>query len=223
MKKLNAKEICEKGYYEQLLARVNYLERLAETTTENGIPLREDAFTLCFCHLDGLANEFYKEGSPRGKFIKALIEFGGLPVFGAVHPAILASYLMRPRHDGNKKLNNLYVLIKPFLDKLSDKKRFFSQEELCDLIDKNLSVTESQQKVLKQNLPNGSYAAMAYEELRCRAIHRLGVKTYYFSESTFNGQPVEEMSFPVLFKVLKNVICDERVMQTVKASCFSKE
>lgn len=130
------------------------------------------------------------------------MKFGENEIFSAIHPKILLSFFEKSK---NKNVQKLAELFSSSLNNLSDKKVFFSRSELLKLLKEMISVNQEQWLLFEKELHNGTYAALAYSELRNSGVHQLDANTTSFSELTFKGKPIETLSFPILFEALKKI------------------
>lgn len=215
-------------YFDNLHSRINFLEKLAkqeiETKHSDGLitttSATQEALLLCLCYIDGCGNLYYgKSRGSKKNFIDILIELGGKPIFGAIHPKMLIRYFETSlTRKANNKLKNLFTKIKPLLEYLlnENKGNFLSQNEFEKILNTQKIFSLKEFDHLQGLLCYGTYAAIGYDEMRCPSVHNLGTCDVSFGESTFNNQPVETLSFPIYLDALREIIKKIQALEAAK-------
>ena len=93
-------------------------------------------------------------------------------LFGYIHPKMLIKTFVGGRI---KKLNKIGGKIEAILKKHSD--QFYSDREILNFAKPLLNSDEIE--ILTDNLWRGTYAAIAYEDVRCPAVHRFSGDAFF--------------------------------------------
>jgi hypothetical protein len=165
------------------------------------------ALLLCLCYIDGISpflSEVPTSKTSKKTFIHALAKYSGNPCFGAIHPKILQDYLKSNRC--KKRCHDILQKINPFLESRQSEKQFRTESEFITLLTAYVPLTDNELRIVKEHLFHGTYAAFAYKELRCRAVHELEPASFSFKSMIFNGSPIPKLDFDIFYEALQNII-----------------
>lgn len=183
-----------RAFFEEMGQRTAFLQELFQ----NGH--RHEALLLCCCYIEGMGNDVYypDEGSKRN-FVRIFEKYSGNELFWYIHPKQLQRGLADAR---SSRLQRVGKKLDDMIAKLE--RRLYSKNEILEsakpLIDK------SELKIVEGNLWRGTFAAIAYDRIRNEAVHRLGATDISFQDTTFNGKPVPDLDFRLLYPALQNVL-----------------
>jgi hypothetical protein len=160
---------------------------------------REEALLLCSCYIDWLASGLcWPEGGSKC-FVRMLKEFGGEHVLSQIHPKMLEEALIK------LKQSRWAMAIQKILPVLQQAhERLYNDDEMIVLLTPVLNKVELAK--LKTELWRGTLAAIAYSWIRVPAVHGFGAPDgVSFHNTTFQGQPVPPIEFPMLHNFLKRI------------------
>ncbi len=191
---LQAKARFIEAYFKDLCARITFLEEL------HGSNHADEAMLLCCCYIDGLANNLnVDDPSSHRNFVRVLREHGGEVFLTRVHLKHLRNALDRLR--GKPAQHALEAL-----QKVSGAMDHELHPEAAVLALLPSNTPDSVRGWLRNQLWRGTLACVAYEQLRCLSVHRLGASgAIIFSNTQLDGNPVPPIDFAVLYRVLWRV------------------
>ena len=187
-----AKSESIEGYYNWLEKKINSLTHFYN----NGY--KTEALLLCCCYIDSLGNLRNPENGNKETFVYMLKKYSENELFGYIHPKMLIKTFVGGRI---KKLNKIGGKIEAILKKHSG--QFYSDREILNFAKPLLNSDEIE--ILTDNLWRGTYAAIAYEDVRCPAVHRFSGSNVSFDKTTYKGEPTPEIDFHILYEALKKV------------------
>jgi len=180
-----------RAYFDDLEKRIVFLKEL-----HNGHH-RAEALMLCCCYIEALGSRQYNDPNRKAKnYYRILVEFSGNSIFALVHPKQLKNVLK------DKKL------FKPNIDQIDSivdgfGKELIPQQEVIDRLAP--VVTEKQVTWLNDNLFKGTMATIYYDRVRSDLVHDISTSNLTFSKTTFDGKPVPDMNFELLYPALMNI------------------
>ena len=185
------KSFMIKAYFDDLENRVDFLKELRNRCH------RDEALMLCCCYIEALGNRQYQDSNNKKNFYKILIEFSGNGIFEFVHPKQL------------KKVLNCQKCFQVNIDQITPivdgfRKELIPQEKVIHCLAP--VATEIQKRWLDESLYKGTMAAIAYEQIRSDLVHGISGSEISFSETTFNGKPVPDINFEMLYTALVNIV-----------------
>ncbi|QBQ53075.1 hypothetical protein [Nitrosococcus wardiae] len=187
----NTKAFMIQAYFDDLEARIKFLPRLRE----EGHP--DEALMLCCCYIEALGSRKHHQSSRKLKnYARILEEDSGNLLFSLVHPKRLRLVIQNAK-PFKVDLSKIEPLIDQFGNELQP------QQVVRDKLSGNLS--DRQESWLQENLFKGTIAAISYERVRSELVHDISAGTVTFSESTFNGNPVPDLDFELLYQALINI------------------
>lgn len=84
-------------------------------------------------------------------------------------------------------------------------KELISQESVINSL--SSVINEEQLKWFKDNLFKGTVAKISYESVRSELVHDFSTSNLTFSETRFDGKPVPDINFDLLYPALMNIFC----------------
>jgi len=178
-------------YFESIERRIAYLDEMVNDQHT------DEAFLLCSVYIESLANRFYQDYSNAKGFCCALIELTGNELFSLIHPKQLLNKLEK-----NKLFNNNLDEIKKILDPL--------QNKLIPLkiINKSLLKVFNEDQIIWLNEYGfkGSMAMIAYERIRCEAVHDMWVTKLSFGATWVDEKPVPDIDYNLLKVALDKIV-----------------
>ena len=179
------------AYFDDLEKRIDFLKELY-----NGHHA-DEALMLCCCYIEALGSRQYHDSNRKAKnYYRILVEFSGNNIFAFVHPKQLKNVLK------DKKLFKPNIgQIDPIIDGFG--KELIPQQEVSDRLAP--VVTEKQMNWLNDNLFKGTMAAISYDRVRSDLVHDISTSNLTFSETTFDGKPVPDMNFELLYPALMKI------------------
>jgi hypothetical protein len=179
------------AYYDDLEKRIAFLKELY-----NGNHT-DEALMLCCCYIEALGNRQYNNLNKNAKnYYRILVEFSGNNIFALVHPKQLKNVLE------DKKLFRANIdQIAPIVDGFG--KELIPRQEVFDSLAP--VVTEDQMNWLNDNVFKGTMAAISYDRVRSDLVHAISTSKLTFSETTFDGKPVPDMNFELLYPALMKI------------------
>jgi len=159
-----------------------------------------EARVLCSCYIDGLASYLYwPDERSNYNFVRLLKEYCKENIISSIHPKMLKDALLRMSGKAWQRIND------KILEVLQESRgRFYTDSEMLDLL--SPLVTDVELEKIKKELWRGTYAAIIYSEMRVPSVHGLGTAdgiTFY--DTTFKGQPVPPIEFPMLYDFIKGI------------------
>jgi hypothetical protein len=125
-----------------------------------------------------------------------LEEESGNPLFALVHPTQLVRVLK-----DNKLFNSDLKTIEPLIEKFG--KPLQTQKIIFEALSPALS--KDQKNWFQDNFFKCTIAAISYERVRSELVHDISAGSLSFSETTFNGAPVPNLDFDLLYRALLNI------------------
>jgi len=200
-----------RAYFDELDRRIIFLEELFRNKHRN------EALLLCCCYIEGLGSSLYwpNEGSCQN-FVRVLKEYGEVELFNAIHPKQLLIGFTNAKSRKIKKIaEQLEVPLSEIMGQL------YKENEIIEIVAPILE--EEEIKTLKQNLWRGTYAAIAYNRVRCQLVHDLSALDVSFDSTTFGDKPVPNIAFPILYQPLKNIFHSVREISLNTATWFGHD
>ena len=179
------------AYFDDLEKRIAFLKELNEGDH------KDEALMLCCCYIEALGSRQYHDSDRKAKnYCRILGEHSGDNLFALIHPKQLKNVLM------NKKLfqtnfTQIETIIAGFGKELIRQKVVF--DSLSPVI------TKDQLNWLNDNLFKGTMAAISYERVRSELVHDISTSNLTFNETKFDGNPVPDMNFELLYPALMNI------------------
>jgi hypothetical protein len=181
------------SFFNDLDKKINFHVELADSGH------KDEAFLLCCCYIDWLGLGFWPNEGSKFSFVRVLKEYGGEEVLSLIHPKMLEEALASLK---GKWAKAILPRILPFLQQSCG--RVYDQSEMIDLLSPPLAAVEVER--LKKELWRGSLAAIVYSWIRSPAIHEFGaLNGVSFDHTTFKGEPVPQIGFPILYNCLKRI------------------
>jgi hypothetical protein len=182
------------AYFDDLERKIAFLEELFRDNH------KEEALLLCCCYIEGLGNYLYwhEEGCWKN-FVRILIEHGNNRIFCHIHPLQLQRAFANTNNP--RSINKIGEKLDSLLNESVQK--LFSEEEILELVRPVLD--EDELEKLRERVWKGTFAAIAYEHIRNPLVHELGAVEVSFSETTFMGEPVPNLDFPLLYTPLQRI------------------
>lgn len=197
-------------YFDDLDAKINYLDELYETGH------RDEARVLCSCYIDWFASALYWPWSEKKNnfyFVKILKEHGGDEIFLRIHPQMLEDAL-REKANGPKWTA---ICNKTSAALQHARGRLYNEQEIIDLLSSLLNNTEIDD--VKKELWRGTFAAIVYLKIRIPSVHGLGTPDEIFFDNTiYQDKQIPSIDFLMLYPCLKRivVVARERSLSTAK-------
>ncbi len=181
-------------FFKNLEGKIAFLDELYASKR------KEEARVLCSCYIDGLASNLYwPDERSKYNFVRILKEYCKEEIISAIHPKMLKDALLRMRGKTWQKINDK---ISENLQKSTG--RFYNDREILDLL--SPLVTGVELEKIKKELWRGTYAAIIYNEMRIPSVHGLGTADgITFDNTTFKGQPIPPIEFPMLYDFIKGI------------------
>lgn len=187
-----------KASFEDMKQRIAFLVKLNRTGH------KKEALLLCCCYIEGFGNNLYwPDEQSTWNFVRILKEYGGEEVLWHIHAMQLWIGLDEAR---SKQVRKIGEKLRPLLEKA--KGRLYTEEEIVTLAEAALPADDL--NTLKRNLWRGTLAALAYNRIRSRLVHKLSGGDITFDETTFKGKPVPPLDFSLFYRALR------RIFQEVK-------
>ncbi len=215
MKMEFSSENFELKYYEKKLHALECLQKKINIELKNSegimekISFEDEGFILCLCYISALANLYYKKKySDSKKFIAILMEWGGDPIFSAIHPLQFMAYLdetISSRPKKTKKLKDIFHKIKPFLRERINDGKLFVEDDFFRLLKEGNLLDEAELVKIKKVCCYGTYAAIVYKRLRNPAVHNAAVGEVWFSKTKFDNKPIEPINFEKMYEAAKKI------------------
>lgn len=179
------------AYFDDLEKRIAFLKELYDGNHT------DEALMLCCCYIEALGSRQYHDSYRKAKnYYRILEEFSGNNLFKLIHPKQLRDVLK------DKKLFKANITqIDPIIDG-------FGQELILQkVVFDRLSpvVTKDQIEWLNDNLFKGTMAAISYDRVRSDLVHDISTLNLTFNETKFNGKPVPDINFDLLYPALMNI------------------
>ena len=179
------------AYFDDLEKRIAFLRELYCGNHT------DEALMLCCCYIEALGSRQYHDSDRKAKnYYRILEEFSGNYLFTLIHPKQLRNVLK------DKKLFKSNIKqIDPIID------GFGKELILQKIVSDSLSpvVTKDQMKWLNDNLFKGTMAAISYDRIRNDLVHDISTSNLTFKETTFDGKPVPDMNFDLLYPALMKI------------------
>ena len=183
-----------KAFFKEMEQRTAFLHDLFRNRH------RDEALLLCCCYIEGIGNYFfYPDKGSRENFVRILKKYSGNELFWHIHPKQLQRGFADAR---SSRLRNLGKKLDAMFT--GTERRLYSENEILKLA--NPVLAEDELKTLTDSLWRGTFAAIAYERIRNEAVHRLGAVDISFQDTTFRGEPVPTLEFPLLYQALQKVL-----------------
>lgn len=191
MEEDDPKIVLIESYFNDIESRIAFLDKLV---IDGHV---DEAFLLCSVYIESLANGYYQNyGSARG-FCTALIDLSKNDLFSYIHPKQLENKLK-----DNKLFKANIEDIKNKLEQLKNK--LYKVAAIEKHLDSTLNV--EQKEWFHDYWFKGSMAMIAYERIRCEAVHDMYTIKLSFSETELNGEPVPELDFKLLKSALDEIV-----------------
>lgn len=192
---LQAKMKFIEAFFGDLAIKIAFLKELYNTGHS------DEARILCSCYIDSLASGLYwPEEQNKFNFVQVLKEHGGEEIFSYIHLKMLEDALLKKTK--SKKWGAICAKIFPVLQQ--DSGKLYHQDEVIDLILPFLKDSEIDE--VKKELWRGSFAAIAYAQVRNLSVHFFGPpEGITFSNTTFQGVQCPAIEFDLLHKSLKHI------------------
>lgn len=181
-------------FFNNLESKIAFLDDLYSSKR------KEEARVLCSCYIDGLASHLYwPDERSKYNFVRLLNEYCKEEIISSIHPKMLKDALSRMRGKAWQKIND-----KISEDLQKSRGRFYDDTEMLDIL--SPLVTGVELEKIKKELWRGTYAAIIYIEMRVPSVHGLGTADgITFDNTTFKGQPIPPIEFPMLYEFIKGI------------------
>lgn len=188
--------IC--AFFDDAEERAKYLLDLRASSRAN------EASTLCLVYIDSFSQWLFWPRSRAGQnFVEALVTHGGDTEFALVHPLALTlafTAMKEPWKTFATRLESLFSR-PPYC--------LYSRTDF--LIYPGLGFTQSEAKLLEAELWRGSIANVVYTRLRNPSVHNFRrAAEVSFDTTTYQGQPVQPITFSRLHDALMRLIAEAR-------------
>ena len=179
------------AYFDDLEKRISFLKQLYDDKHE------DEALMLCCCYIEALGSRQYHDSGRKAKnYYQIIEEYSGEKLFSLIHPKQLRNVLI------NKKLFNTNITqIETIIDGFG--KELIPQEVVFESL--SSVINKDQLNWLKDNLFKGTMAAISYERVRSELVHDISTSNLTFNETRFDGKPVPDMNFKLLYPALMNI------------------
>jgi len=159
-----------------------------------------EAFTLCLVYIDSFSQWLFWPRDRTGQnFVEALVDYGGDPDFGLIHPlAVTRAFGAMKDHwkDFGARLHGLFP--GPAYS-LYGRSEFFT--EIAG------AFTSQETKLLEAELWRGTIANIAYTRLRNPSVHNFRrAAKLSFDNTTYQGQPARALTFGRLHQALLGLV-----------------
>jgi hypothetical protein len=207
-----AKLLIVKAYFEDLEHKIAFLDELFANNRS------DEALLLCCCYIEGIANRLYSQDKDGFKnFVRLLKEYGGEEILWHIHPKQLRNELKRV----TENISNIDKKLDSKLETIE--KVVHTEEEILDLIHVEDILNTRELEILKNNLWRGTFAAIAYCEVRCYAVHGLSSAFVSFSDTTFKGNTTPDIDFHLLHKSLQRIFTATKELSCKSVSFFGRQ
>jgi len=162
---------------------------------------RQEALTLCLCYIDSFSQWLCYPSTENGKnFVHAIVEFGGNPIMGLVHP--IQAIRLRER------LRSFSQSMQPIVSKIEEVFpgpgfELLSIDDFLKNLDSKLTSHEADK--LKSECWRATLAATVYYFLRNPFIHNFGGFEISFSNTTYQGEIIKGIGFIDLHDIVKRL------------------
>jgi len=186
-----------KSFHKAADKRIDFLQWLNEERH------RQEALTLCLSYIDSFSQWLFWPSTKSGEnFVNAIVDFGGNPLMGLVHPLqAIRSFkgLKQSWQQIAKKIENVFPGPEHVL---------ISQDVFLSKLNSSLTVKEAQD--LKKECWRTTLAAIAYYFVRNPSIHNFGATELSFSKTTYRGESISGMGFSELHDIVKRLHAELR-------------
>lgn len=178
-------------YFDNLEKRIAFLKELYDGNHT------DEALMLCCCYIEALGSRQSHDSDRKAKnYYRILEEHCDNKLFTLIHPKQLRNVLM-----SQKLFKANITQIKPIIDGFG--KELILQEVVFDSL--SPVITKDQVNWLNDNLFKGTMAAISYERVRSDLVHDISTSNLTFNETIFDGKPVPDMNFELLYPALMNI------------------
>lgn len=179
------------AYFDDLEQRIAFLKELYNGGHE------DEALMLCCCYIEALGNRQYHDSDRKAKnYYRILEEHSGNKLFTLVHKKQLKNVLL------NKKLfKGTFIHIEQIIDAFGNE--LIRQEIVIEKL--SPVINKKQLDWLNDNLFRGTMAVISYERVRSELVHDISTPNLTFDETIFDGKPVPDINFELLYQALINI------------------
>ena len=193
-----AKRDFIRAFFDDAEERAKYLLDLRASSRAN------EASTLCLVYIDSFSQWLFWPRSRAGQnFVEALVTHGGDSEFALVYPLALTrafAAMKEPWKTFATRLEGLFP---------SPPYSLYSRADF--LTHPGLGFTQAEAKLLEAELWRGSIANVVYTRLRNPSVHNFRrAAEVSFDPTTYQGQPVQPITFSRLHDALMRLIAEAR-------------
>lgn len=206
-----AKRDFIRAFFDDAEERAKYLLELRASSHTN------EASTLCLVYIDSFSQWLFWPPSRAGRnFVEALVKHGGDSEFALVHPlALIRAFaaIKDPWRTFATRLESLFP---------GPPYSVYSRADF--LTHPGLGFTQAEAKLLETELWRGSIASVAYTRLRNPSVHNFRrAAEVSFDTTTYQGQPVQPITFSRLHDALMRLIAEARRRSVANNQWFGND
>ncbi len=179
------------AYFDDLAKRIAFLKKLY-----NGDHV-DEALLLCCCYIEALGSRQYHDLYRYAKnYCRILERYSGNEIFSLIHPKQLRNVLTSKKLF-KTNIDRICSIIDDFGKELNP------QQIVTDKL--STVLTDEQMNWLNDNLFKGTMAAISYDRVRSGLVHDISTSNLTFSETTFDGKPVPDINFELMYPALMKI------------------
>lgn len=202
--KAAAKAQLIKAYFDDLQNRIAFLAELYEMGRKN------EALMLCCCYIEALGSRQSPEPERKAKnYCSVLAEHGQNEIWRLVHPRQLKNVLA-----SNGLFRDAFDVVEPLIDDFGA--QLIEPEQVRAKLDPAFS--GQQRGWIDDNLFKATIAYISYDRIRSELVHDISAPSISFSETSYKGNPVPDLTFEMLYDSLRHIVnvSQERAISTNK-------
>ena len=179
-------------YFGEWESRVAFLDALAAKSHA------DEALLLACCYVDVFGNNLYG-GAGHRNFVRVLVQHGGNPALGLIHPSQVHNWLVSSDAVWCK---DLHSKLDGHLKKLTG--QLFTDAEFALAVQPPLMAEEVEK--IRPHLWRGTLASVIYTNVRCEAVHSFPPVRVSFGLTTFGGKPLEPLDYTSIAPAVKSIL-----------------
>lgn len=202
------------SFFDSMEKKATYLEELYKSRH------RDEARILCSCYIDWLSTALlWPNNQTNYNFVRCLKRYSGKELFSHIHPKMMVQALEKLSARSNK-WGSIHKKVSEGLKDFPVK--LYEEQEFTDIL--LLLLQPSELQSLKRELWRGTFAAIVYERFRVVSVHGFGPPdNTTFDGTTFRGQPVPAIDFPMVYECLKRIIAEGRKVSQETCKWFGHD
>ena len=179
------------AYFDDLDERIGFLEEL------NDMHREDESLMLCCCYIETLGTRHHDQGQSKARnYCEILRAHSDEPLFSQVHVGQLLR-VISAKGMFSEKLPQIEGILSEMRTELRNREHI--EEALLPHLNEREAVW------LDRNLHKGTIAYISYSHVRSELVHDISAGTVTFSETTYRGSPVPDLSFGLLYKALRTI------------------